>query len=66
MTDTDQDGWRRQGRIRAAKALALLPLMFMLHVKWFTNILRDRQNVQTYNLFLHAAATRDHNHKSRF
>lgn len=66
MTDEEQGSTMQAGGIAAATTLTLLPLMFMLYMKWFTNMLMDWQNVQAYNLFLLAAAMGDHNHKCMF
>lgn len=66
MTDMEQR-WTMEAReIVAAITLTLLPLMFMLYKKWFTNMLTDWQNVQAYDLFLLAATMGDHNHKCMF
>lgn len=40
--------------------------MFMLHMKWFTNMLMDWHKVQAHDLSLHAAAMGEHNRKWMF
>lgn len=66
MTDTEQRRTMQAGRTVAAITLTLLPLMFMLYTKCFTNMLMDWQKEQAYNLFILAAAMGDNNHKCMF
>lgn len=66
MSDREQSWVMQAEGIAAAITLTLLPLMFMLCMKWFTNTLMDWHNVQAQDLFLHAAAVGEHNHKWMF
>lgn len=66
MTDTEQRWMMQAERVVAAITLTFVPLMFMLRMKWFTNMLMDWHNLQAYNLFLYAAAMGEYNHKCKF
>lgn len=66
MTDREQRWTMQAEGIVGAITLTLLPLMFMLCMRWFTNMLMDWSNVQAHDLFPHAAAMGEHNHKWKF